>query len=81
MEPNSCLNCARRNHNKNNPICRDCDKRIEYVNHLEMKLNGTFSYDERERADGGRGSHVLFEQGGGRWMHKKSITRTEAMII
>ena len=46
MEKNPCLNCTRRNHNKNNPICRDCDKRIEYVNHLEMNLNCTFSYGE-----------------------------------
>jgi hypothetical protein len=46
MEKNPCLNCAGRNHNKNNPICRDCDKRIEYVNHLEIKLNGTLSYGE-----------------------------------
>jgi uncharacterized paraquat-inducible protein A len=45
-EKNPCLNCAGRNHNKNNPICRDCDKRIEYVNHLELKLNFTFSNGE-----------------------------------
>ena len=46
MEKNPCLNCVRRNHNKNNPICRDCDKRIEYVNQLELKLNFTFSNGE-----------------------------------
>ena len=46
MELNPCLNCIRRNQNKNNPICRDCDMRIEYVNYLETKLNGTFSYGE-----------------------------------
>jgi hypothetical protein len=46
METNPCLNCARRNYNKNNPICRDCDKRIEHLNHLEIKLNGTLSYGE-----------------------------------
>jgi hypothetical protein len=46
MKTNPCLNCARKNQNKNSPICRDCDKRIEYVNHLEMTLNCTFSYGE-----------------------------------
>jgi hypothetical protein len=46
MELNPCLNCIRKNQNKNNPICRDCDMRIEYINCLEIKLNGTFSYGE-----------------------------------
>ena len=46
METNPCLNCARRNHNKNNPLCRNCDKRIDYVNHLEMNLNYPFSYGD-----------------------------------
>ncbi len=50
MKLNPCLNCTKRNHNKNNPICRDCDKRIDYVNHLEIELNGTFSYAENRPA-------------------------------
>ena len=50
MELNPCLNCIRKNQNKNNPICRDCNMRIEYVNRLEIKLNGTFSYGENRAA-------------------------------
>ena len=46
MELKPCLSCNRKDQNKNNPVCRDCDKRIEYVNHLEMKLDCTFCYGE-----------------------------------
>jgi len=46
MEPNPCLNCTGRDQNKNNPICRDCDKRIEYVNCLERNLNFSASYGD-----------------------------------
>jgi hypothetical protein len=44
MELNPCLECARKDMNKNDPICRDCDKRIEYVNRLALDLNYTASY-------------------------------------
>jgi hypothetical protein len=50
MKLNPCLNCTKKNHNKNNPVCRDCDQRIDYVNHLEIKLNGTFCYSESRSA-------------------------------
>lgn len=46
MGLNPCLSCNRKDQNKNNPVCRDCDKRIEYVNRLEMELNFTFCYSE-----------------------------------
>ena len=39
MEANPCSDCTRRNHDKNNPVCRDCDKRVDYVKRLELKLN------------------------------------------
>ena len=52
MELNPCLSCTRKDQNKNNPICRDCNKRIEYVNHIEIKLDCTFCYGEsRATAD------------------------------
>jgi hypothetical protein len=46
MEPNPCLSCTSKDQNKNNPTCLLCEKRLEFVNHLEMKLNGTLSYGE-----------------------------------
>ena len=46
MELNPCLSCHRKDQNKNNPICLHCEKRLEYVNHLEMRLNFTLSYGE-----------------------------------
>ena len=46
MEPNPCLSCSGRDRNKNNPVCLNCEKRLEYVSHLEMKLNYTFSNGE-----------------------------------
>jgi hypothetical protein len=46
MELNPCLSCSGKDQNKNNPICIHCEKRLEYVNQLEMKLNYTFSYGE-----------------------------------
>jgi hypothetical protein len=46
MELNPCLECTRKNQNKNNPICRDCYKRVDYVNRLELNLNNTASYGD-----------------------------------
>jgi hypothetical protein len=46
MEISPCLSCSRRNETKNNPVCRDCDKRIEYVQMLEMELSYTSSYGD-----------------------------------
>lgn len=46
MEINPCLSCNGKDRNKNNPICLNCEKRLEYVNHLEIELNYTFSYGE-----------------------------------
>jgi hypothetical protein len=46
MEINPCLSCSGKDRNKNNPTCLKCEKRHEYVNRLEMKLNFSFSYGE-----------------------------------
>ena len=46
MDLNPCLNCSGRDQNKNNPICRDCDQRIHYVNRLELTLNFSASYGD-----------------------------------
>ena len=51
MDLNPCLNCTRKELNKNNPICRDCKKRIDYVNSLELELNYTASYCEIQYSD------------------------------
>jgi hypothetical protein len=48
MDLNPCLECARKNMNKNNPVCRDCNKRVDYVNTLESRLNFTASYGQDE---------------------------------
>ena len=46
MESNPCLSCSGKDQNKNNPNCINCDKRIEYINDLAMKLNYSLSYGE-----------------------------------
>jgi hypothetical protein len=46
MKLSPCLNCSRRNQNKNHPVCRDCNKRVQYVHSLEEKLNFTASYGD-----------------------------------
>ena len=46
MELNPCLSCSGKDRNKNNPNCLRCEKRLEYVNHLDMNLNFTFCYGE-----------------------------------
>ncbi len=46
MELCPCLSCCRRNETKNNSVCRDCKKRIEYVHNLELTLNYTSSYGD-----------------------------------
>jgi hypothetical protein len=50
MEPSPCLSCAGRDQNKNNRICRDCNKRIDYVNRLERNLNFAASYSDNRSA-------------------------------
>jgi len=46
MELNPCLSCIKKDQNKNNPVCRDCNKRIDYVNGLERNLNFTASHGD-----------------------------------
>jgi hypothetical protein len=51
MEINPCLNCIKKDHCKNNPICRDCEKRIDYIKCLDLKLNFCASYSENQRPE------------------------------
>ena len=44
MKNNPCLVCAMRDKDKNNTLCRKCEKRIGYVHQLEMELNFSLSY-------------------------------------
>jgi hypothetical protein len=46
MKPNPCLSCNRREKDKNNPVCKDCAKRVEYINQLDLELNYIHSYSE-----------------------------------
>jgi hypothetical protein len=45
MEFNPCLECDRKNQNKNHPVCRDCDKRVAYVSRLALTLSYTATYE------------------------------------
>lgn len=38
MKVSPCVQCALLSRNKNNPVCRDCIKRIQYVMALERTL-------------------------------------------
>ena len=46
MNKNPCLECSGAKKDKNNPVCRDCKKRIAYVSLLELELNHVPSYCE-----------------------------------
>jgi hypothetical protein len=51
MKSNPCLRCHLKNHDKNNPICMSCDKRLNYIQHLEIALNfARTNSEERARA-------------------------------
>ncbi|MEE4261345.1 MAG: hypothetical protein V2I56_01565 [Desulfobacteraceae bacterium] len=45
MKNNPCLVCRMRDEDKNNRLCRECEKRIGYVQKLEQELNFSMSYD------------------------------------
>ena len=36
-----CLTCSRKDEDKNNPYCRDCSRRIVYLNNLTRDLEYT----------------------------------------
>ena len=46
MSKNPCLKCTGAQKDKNNSVCRDCKKRIEYISLLESELNHVPSYCE-----------------------------------
>ena len=50
MKPNPCLSCTGEKKDKNNEVCRDCERRIEYINHLDLELNYFLSYGEIQPA-------------------------------
>lgn len=39
MKTNPCLQCQLKNQDKNNSMCMQCNKRLEYVSYLERELN------------------------------------------
>ena len=45
MNNNPCLVCRMRYQDKNNSLCRNCDKRVDYVQQLEEELNFSMSYN------------------------------------
>jgi hypothetical protein len=46
MKSNPCLRCHLKNHDKNNPMCVSCDKRLDYIQHLETALNFAWTNSE-----------------------------------
>ena len=46
MELNPCLSCSGKDRKKNNLTCLHCEKRLEYVNRIEISLIFTCSYGE-----------------------------------
>lgn len=44
MKHNPCLDCRLRDEDKNNNRCLECQKRVDYVHQLELKLNFSRSY-------------------------------------
>ena len=39
MQSHPCRECPRLDQDKNNPTCRRCNKRLQYVDELERRLN------------------------------------------
>jgi len=46
MKINPCRKCHGEKKDKNNPVCRDCKKRIAYISYLELALSYVPSYGE-----------------------------------
>jgi hypothetical protein len=44
MKNNPCLACRMRDEDKNNSLCRKCERRVDYVQQLEEELNFSMSY-------------------------------------
>jgi hypothetical protein len=50
MKSNPCRRCELENQDKNNQICMCCDKRLDYVRHLERELNFGMTNSEQRPA-------------------------------
>jgi hypothetical protein len=50
MKSNPCRQCELKNQDKNNQICMYCDKRLDYVSHLERELNFAMTNTEQRPA-------------------------------
>ena len=50
MKSNPCRQCELKNQDKNNQICMNCDKRLEYVSHLERGLSYAITNTEQRPA-------------------------------
>jgi hypothetical protein len=53
MQHHPCRECAMLEQDKNNATCRDCNKRLQYVNELELQLNFSRCCDSPRFALGG----------------------------
>jgi hypothetical protein len=65
MKSNPCRQCELENQDKNNQICMYCDKRLNYVSHLERELNFAMTNTEQKLSSSrlptfSKSSHVLF---------------------
>ncbi|MGD8263247.1 MAG: hypothetical protein PVG70_05570 [Desulfobacterales bacterium] len=48
MKSNPCRQCQLKNKDKNNQMCMYCEKRLAYINHLELVSNfGITNTEER----------------------------------
>lgn len=41
MKINPCKNCSKIDEDKNNPVCMNCQKRLDYVAFIEQASGGT----------------------------------------
>lgn len=47
MKSNPCLQCQLKNQDKNNQICMHCNKRLDYVSHIEKELSFAMTNTEQ----------------------------------
>ena len=69
MKSNPCRQCELENQDKNNQICMRCDKRLDYVSHLERELSFGMTNTEQRPASPhlptiSKSSYVLFAVAG-----------------
>lgn len=53
MQCHPCRECPMLDQDKNNPTCRDCNKRLQYVDQLERRLDFSRCAGNRQFSPGG----------------------------